>query len=348
MAFTADDIARHVNGRLDGPGDLPVRGVEQLSRAQADQISFARGQKLAPAVAESKARVVLLGKGMEVAPDPDRAFIHVDDADVALAQVLALFAPPKSQPPAGVHPTAVVDPAANLGENVAIGPGCVIGADVTIGDNTICHANVSIMDAARVGRDGELYPNVVIRERCVVGDRAIIHSGAVIGADGFGYAPAPGGKGLLKIPHIGNVEIGDDVEIGANTCIDRGKHSATTIGDGTKIDNLCQIAHNVKIGRCCAIAAQTGLAGSVTVGDGVQMGGSVGVRDQLTIGDGARLAGHAAVMDNVPPGGVWGGYPANDIEVVMREIIATRRLPELMKNLRAEQRRAKKQEENTP
>lgn len=340
--FTANDIASHVNGQLVGPGDLPVRGIEQLAQAEPDELSFARAQKHAPAVNDSRSRVVLLSKGVEVDPDDSRAFIRVDDADVALAMVLAMFAPPKPRPASGVHPSATIDPSAKLGDNIAIGPGCVIGPDVTVGNNTVMHANVCIMDATTVGSDCELYPNVVIRDRCTLGDRVIIHSGAVIGADGFGYTPAPGGAGLMKIPHIGTVQIGNDVEIGACTCIDRGKHAATTIGDGTKIDNLCQIAHNVRIGRSCAIAAQTGLAGSVTVGDGVQMGGSCGVRDQLHIGDGARLAGHSAVMDNVPPGVTWGGYPAMDVQEVKRQIIATRRLPELMKNLRAAERREKK------
>jgi UDP-3-O-[3-hydroxymyristoyl] glucosamine N-acyltransferase len=214
----------------------------------------------------------------------------------------------------------------------------VIGPGVTIGADTVLHANLSIMADSVIGADCRLYPGAVIRERCEIGDRVVIHCNAVIGSDGFGYTASSDGSGLMRIPHIGGVKIESDVEIGAGTCIDRGKFAQTVVGAGTKIDNLCQIAHNCRIGRCCLLAGRVALAGSVTLGDGVRLGGGVGVRDQVTIGAGASLAAYAAVMHDVPAGAVWGGYPAQDTKTALREIAAIRKLPDFIKHVRAGER----------
>lgn len=329
--LTAQQISDRVGGELLGPGDLVVTGVEQLDRAEPDQVTFVRDRKNAAAWAQSQSRVVLAARQAELAPDNGRAVILVDNADLAMATVLGLFAPATVAPPPGVHPRATVDPTAQLGAQVAIGPGCVVGAGARLGDGCVLHANVCLMDESTLGRRCQLFPGVVIRERCQLGDDVIIHSNAVIGADGFGYTPAADGRGLVKIPQIGTVSIGNDVEIGAGTCIDRGKHSATMIGDGTKIDNLCQIAHNCRIGRHCALAGQVGLAGSVTIGDGVLVGGNVSIKDQLNIGDGATIAACAAVMHDVPEGATWGGYPAQDLRQTLRQVAAVRRLTESRK-----------------
>ena len=329
--FTAQQISDRVGGDLVGPRDLTVRGVEQLDCAAPDQISFVRDARNVAAWTESRAGVVLAARQLELACDNGRAVIHVDNADLALVSVLNMFAPAPVVPPAGVHPSATVDPTAQLGAAVAIGPSCVVGAGVEIGDGCVLQPQVCLMDHVTVGRRCLLYPGVVVRERCALGDDVILHPNAVIGADGFGYTPSRDGSRLVKIPQIGTVKIGNDVEIGAGTCIDRGKHSATVIGDGTKIDNLCQIAHNCIIGRHCAIAGQTGLAGSVTIGDGAMLGGNVGVKDQLHIGAGATIAGHAAVMHDVPAGATWGGYPAQDLHQTMRQIAAVRKLPDALK-----------------
>ena len=334
QSFTAQEIADRVGGELVGPADLPVRGVEQLDQAAPDQISFVRDQKNVAAWEASAARVVLASQRVELECKDGRAVIRVANADLAMAVVLGLFAPPPPASKPGVHPGATVDPEAELGADVAIGPGCVIGPGVRLGDECVLHANVCVMDESTLGRRCLLYPGVVVRERCKLGDDVIIHANAVIGADGFGYAPSADGASLVKIPQIGTVTIGNDVEIGAGTCVDRGKHSATTIGDGTKIDNLCQIAHNCRIGRSCAFAAQVGLAGSVMVGDGVMLGGNVGVRDQVSIGSGATIAAYAAVMGDVPEGATWGGYPAQELRQTMRQIAVVRKLADMRRLLR--------------
>jgi UDP-3-O-[3-hydroxymyristoyl] glucosamine N-acyltransferase len=190
------------------------------------------------------------------------------------------------------------------------------------------------MEDAGIGPGCVLFPGVVVYHHCELGSGVIVNANTVIGADGFGYRPAPDGSGLVKIPQIGTVKIGNDVEIGAGACIDRGKFSATVIGDGTKIDNLCHIAHNCRIGKGCVLAAQVGLSGSVVVGDGVAIGGQVGVADHFTVGDGAQLAAQAGVISDVPAGATWFGTPAHDLRATLREAVALRRLPDLIKTLK--------------
>ncbi len=180
-------------------------------------------------------------------------------------------------------------------------------------------------------RGCELFPGVAIRDRCELGTGCILHSNVVIGSDGFGYRPASGGKGILKIPQIGIVRLGDYVELGACTCIDRAKFGVTVIGDHTKIDNLCHIAHNCRIGRCCVIAAQAAIAGSVTIGDGVEMGGNVMIRDHVKVGNRVRLAGGAALVSDIPDGESWAGYPAHSAHAALRELAAMRKLPDIVR-----------------
>lgn len=339
-SFSAEVIAGRIGGELVGSSAAQVSGIEQIGRAGTGQLTFIRDAKRAAQWSECRATVTLVTRGLTIDPRPDagsgRAVIFVSDADVAMVTVLEMFAPPAVRPPTGVHPTAVIDPSAKLGAGVAIGPYCVIGANVTIGDRTTLHANVTILDHTAVGKGCEFFPGVVIRDRCTIGNGVIFHPNVVIGADGFGYAASkdPKRPGMIKFPHIGGVVIGDDVEIGAGSCVDRGKFSDTTIGMGTKIDNQVQIAHNVQIGRFCAISGQAGIAGSAILGDGVILGGKVAVRDNVTIGSGARLAACSAVMHDVPPGEDWGGYPAKDIRATMREHAAFSKLPELIKTLR--------------
>jgi len=220
-----------------------------------------------------------------------------------------------------------------LGKDVAIGANCYVGCDAVIGDGSVLFPGAFIGEGVRLGCECRLYPNTVIYSRCVVGNRVIMHAGVVIGADGFGYTCRD--QAFVKLPHAGIVEIGDDVEIGANTAIDRAKTGATVIGSGTKIDNLVHIAHNCKIGRNCVIVALVGIAGSVNIGDGVTLAGQVGVADHVSIEDGSVVAARAGVIGNVPRGSVVSGFPARDHRLEKRAQAARLHLPELMQRLKA-------------
>ncbi len=332
--YTTAQICQHVSGQLEGPDDLKIEGVEGLVQAVPGQVTFIADERFADQWAASKASAALVKQDVAVPTDPARAVIRVPDADLAVAAVLELFAPPPPHVEAGTHASAVVDPSCELGPGVSIGANCFVGRQARIGRDTVLHANVTILDEVQIADGCVLWPGVVVRERCVIGDHCILHPNVTIGADGFGYRPAPNGQGLVKIPHIGTVQIGAEVEIGAGTCVDRGKFSATSIGDGTKIDNLCQIAHNCRIGRCCILAGQLGLAGSVTVGDGTVMGGQVAIKEHITIGAGATLAACSAVMNDVPPGQSWGGIPAQERRSAIRERAALRQIPQLVRALK--------------
>lgn len=324
---TAGELAAHLGAELVGFAGAAISGVESLDRARNGQLTFIRSPKFAAQFAESHASVALVSRGV-VVPNFDvtsRALIIVDDADRAMLAVLRLL-DVRAAPQAGVHPSAVVasdatiDPMAFVGPHASIGAGCVIGAGAAI------HAGVRLGAQVRVGAGTTIWPNVCIMDRCVVGRNCIIHSNCVIGADGFGYLPGP--RGLEKIPHIGHVEIGDEVEIGAGSCIDRGKFGATIIGNGTKIDNLVQIAHNCRIGNHVVICGCSGIAGSVNIGDGSIIGGKVGISDGITLGKGCRIAAHSGVMHDVPEGETFAGIPSVRQRDWARAHIALKRLAE--------------------
>jgi UDP-3-O-[3-hydroxymyristoyl] glucosamine N-acyltransferase len=266
-------------------------------------------------------------------PAPGRALIVVPDADASLIEILTVLAPVRSFG-GGVHPGAIVDPAAAADPTAHLGPGVVIGARTTIGPGTALIANITLGEDVRIGRHTVIHPGVVVQDRCTIGDHVILHPGVVIGADGFGYRPDPATRMPSKIPHIGAVVIESHVEIGANTTIDRGKFGDTRIGAGTKIDNLVQIGHNCRIGRCCIICGMCGLAGSVTLGDGVTLAGGVGIADQRTIGAGATIAARSGVMESVPAGESWFGYPAIPARHFMRSFAALKQLPDLLADIR--------------
>ena len=332
--YTTEQINQAVNGTLDGSPTIMITSVEQISDATANQLTFIGEKKYIKLWEQSRASAAIINDSLDVEPGQDRALIRVADADLALADVLRLFetAPPKCEP--GVHPTAVADSTAVIGEGAAIGAGCYIGPGVVIGANTKLYPNVTVLDDTSIGSQTVIWPGTVIRERCRIGNYCIIHPNVTIGADGFGYRPSPDGQGLVKIPQIGTVEIGDGVEIGAGSCVDRGKFSATKIGDGTKIDNLVQIGHNCKLGRFCVMSGQSGLAGSVTLGDGVMMGGGARVKDHVTIGDGAKLGGNTGVLSDVAPGKTLLGVPADDHRQTLRLWAAQKQLPDLIRQMK--------------
>jgi len=248
--------------------------------------------------------------------------------------VLESLTPPTHMPRGGVHPTAVIAPSATVDPSAAVGPFVTVGPGTTVGARTALHAGVTLGAGVRVGEDCELRAGVVVEDRCSLGARVRLHANVVIGADGFGYRPSADGRSLVKIPHAGHVEVHDDVEVGANTTIDRGKFGPTIVGAGAKIDNLVQIGHNCRIGRSVIVCGAAALAGSVSVGDGAILGGGTGIADNLSIGAGARVGARSGVMDDIPAGETWAGYPARPIGDTMRIVAATSKLPELLRQVK--------------
>ncbi|MBL8764971.1 MAG: UDP-3-O-(3-hydroxymyristoyl)glucosamine N-acyltransferase [Phycisphaerae bacterium] len=333
---TSATIASALKAELVGRSDLAIVGIETLGLARSDQLSFIRDPSNARQWPASRAGAALVSRGVEVpGHDPSvRALIRVADADLALIECLRLFAPPPVRHEPGVHPTAIVHPSARIAPGVSVGPACIVGAETIIAEGSVLVSGVILGAHVRIGRGTLLHPGVTVMERCSIGDGCILWPHAVIGADGFGYRPAPDGRGFIKIPHVGSVEIHDGVEIGACSCIDRGKFSATVIGAGTKIDNHVQIGHNVRIGRCCIICALTGIAGSVVIEDGVLIGGHSGIADNLHIGTRARISAKAGVISDVPAGETYFGYPAGPHKDQMRSFAALRKLTEHLRTIK--------------
>jgi UDP-3-O-[3-hydroxymyristoyl] glucosamine N-acyltransferase len=314
-----------------GP-DKSVTGMAMLEEATDTELSFLGSDRYLRAFAQTRAAAVIVQKRVKLSPENAIPVLLVDDADLAVAKILEQFAPAIPRPPAGVDPAARVHPTARLGRGSAVGPFACIGARAAIGDGTIIHNGASVGDDVSIGDDCVILPNVVIRERVTVGHRVIIHAGAVLGSDGFGYRWD--GTRHAKIPQIGTVVVEDDVEIGSCTCIDRAKFGVTRIGQGTKIDNLVQIGHNVQTGPHCIIVGQTGIAGSAKLGSKVVLGGQTAVNDHITIGDGAVAAACSGILGDVPPGEIVSGLPAFPHRQSLREQGAIRELPELRVTVR--------------
>ena len=331
---TTGELASRLGAELVGPADVRVRGLEALAHAGPEHLTFIRDASHAGAWGESRAGAVVVTRGVEVPERAGAAVLYVDDADRAMIVLLDEITPEHSAPAGGVHASATIDPTATLGEGVRIGPGVWVGAGAEIGEGAILHANVWVGQNARVGAGSDLRAGVVIEDRCLVGRQAIIHPSAIIGADGFGYRPSDDGASIVKIPHAGWVEIGDGVEIGASTTVDRGKFGSTVVGAGTKIDNQVQIGHNCRIGRCCIICGAVGIAGSVEVGDGVTIGGGVRIRDNVRIGSGVTLGGGSGVAGDIPAGATWFGVPARDASSAQRDMLVGVGLAETVRDLR--------------
>lgn len=311
----------------------PIAGVGSIDRATSAEISYISSDGMIRALAGCKAAAIIASKRVKLPPTWTRPVLWVDDAELAIARVLRLFAPPAPRPPVGVDSFARVEESAALGAGVAVGPFVYIGRHAKIGARCVIHPGVYIGDESILGEECELFPNVTVRERITLGDRVIIHSGSAIGSDGFGYRWD--GSQHVKIPQIGTVIIEDDVEIGSSVCIDRAKFGATRIGRGAKIDNLVQIAHNCDVGPHCIITGQVGLAGSVKLGAGVVIGGQSSIRDGVSIGDGAMIAGASGVADDIPPREIYSGIPAMPHRQNLREQKALRRLPNIQEQIRA-------------
>ena len=324
-SYTISEINDVIKGIIVGETSERITAPEQLDLASTTEISFIGHKKYEKFWADSKASVAVVNEDIAIEPGENRAFIKVKNADLAMSMVLDLFELPPPIFEVNIHPSAIVDKTATIGNGTRIGPGSYIGPNVQLGENVTVYPNVTILDETKIGSNSTIWSGAVIRERCIVGNACIIHPNAVIGADGFGFRPCPE-RGLVKITHIGNVILGDGVEIGANSCVDRGKFSSTIVGDGCKIDNLVQIGHNSRLGRFCLMAGNSGLAGSVTLGDGVMIGGSASIKDHLTIGDGAIVGAGSGVAANVEAGKVVLGYPAVDARDALKQWAVLKRL----------------------
>ena len=330
IVLTADVIATAVGGRLVGDAAARVRGIAPLDRAHAEELSFLSSPKYASLFAASRAGVVLVTPELVESPGVAKARIIVDRPhDALLALIPKFYLAPRAEP--GVHPTAVIGRGARLGANVSIGAYAVIGDGARLDDDVVIDAHAVVGAGVAVGAKSHLYPSVTAYSGAVIGQRVIVHAGARLGSDGFGYVFRGGGH--EKIPHVGRCIVEDDVEIGANTTIDRGSIDDTVIGAGTKIDNLVHIAHNCRIGRLCLIMAQVGIAGSVRVEDGCIIAGQVGISGHHTIGKGSTLAAQAGVFGDIPPGETWSGYPARPHKEALRAQAALFRLAPLMRQL---------------
>lgn len=331
-AMTLAEIAALLNSPVSGDGSRIITGINTLLEASPTEIAFLASDAYVRELRETKAAAVIVQRKVKLPPDPGRSVILVDDADLAVARLLTAMAPPVPRPPVGLDELARIDATAQIGADAAIGPFVYVGARSRIGAGTVLHPGVYIGDDVSVGENCELFPNVVIRERINIGSRVIIHGGSVIGSDGFGYRWD--GQQHAKVPQIGMVIIEDDVEIGSCVCIDRAKFSTTSIGRGTKIDNLVQIAHNCQIGPHCIIVGQAGLAGSVHLGTGVVLGGQSAVRDHVHVADGIMAAARTAIISTFPAGSTLSGVPAMNHRQHLREQAAMRRVPDLVVQVR--------------
>lgn len=329
MEKTLGDLAEFVQGKLIGNPQKVIRGIAGIREAEDDEITFLSNAKYDKDVELSRAGAIIVSPRMQTTPKPA---IICDNPYLAFAKILTLFYPPHVVIPAGIHPTAIVNPKAKIGLQVCIGPYVVIEEEAQLADNCVLFPGVYIGKGSTIGLSSEIHANVSIREGSTIGKRAIIHAGAVIGNDGFGFVRMA--EKQVKIPQVGSVIIGDDVEIGANVCIARGTLGDTVIGSGTKIDSLVQIAHNVHIGQNCTIVAQVGISGSTVVEDNVTIAGQAGVIGHIRIGKNSVVAAKAGVTKDIGAGECVSGYPAQPHHLAKRLNAELHRLPELRQKVK--------------
>lgn len=329
LAISAAEIAELIKGEIKGDAARVIHSVNGIRHAGPDELSFVGSRKYLHQLEETRAGIVLVCRDLAGADASERTLIVCDNVDYAFSRVVALFAeePPQFAP--GVHPSAVVAPDVKLGTGVSINANAVIESGAEIGDGVVIGAGCYIGHQVKIGAGSLLYPNVTVMYRCIIGRKAVIHPGVVIGGDGFGFIPTP--QGLVKVPQTGIVQIDDDVEIGANTTIDRARFGRTWIKSNVKIDNLVMIAHNVVIGESSILVAQCGIAGSTELGRGVVMAAKSGANGHITLGDGVQVAGTSGVVKSLPPGFIALGTPAES----QREFMARYMLPGKVEKLSA-------------
>ena len=334
FALTLSELAQWIDGNIiRGELDLSLTGMAALDAATAHDVSFLGNEKYHGQFLSTRAAAVIVPHGVTDGPQ-GTALIAVDNPSLAFAVVVRHFAAATRSFEPGIHPRAFVDPTATLDPaRVRVQPGAVVMAGATVGDGSDIGPNSVIGEDVIIGRDCRIMANVSIRERCVLGDRVILQPGAVIGSDGYGYELSGGRH--VKIDQVGIVEIADDVEVGANTTIDRARFGKTVIGEGTKVDNLVQIGHNVIMGKHCLIISQTGISGSARLGDNVTCAGQSGIAGHVTVGDNAVLGGRTGVTASIPGDMVYGGKPAQPMRDEMKHQAHLRRLPKLVARVKA-------------
>lgn len=334
MDLSVEEIAELVGGTVSGDASIRIRGLNGLREAKPDDLSFFSDPKYAPHMAATEAGAVFVSEEID---KTSTALILVAEPYVAFVQMLNRFEEETLQHPQGIHPTASVHDEAKIAEGVALGPHAVVEAGATVGPGAVLYAGTYVGRDAEIGADTVLYPNVVVRERCRIGARCILHPNATIGGDGFGFAPVGGQQ--VKIPQVGIVVLEDDVEIGANSTVDRATAGATRIGKGTKIDSQVQVGHNTQIGEHCVISGCTGISGSAIIGNRVTIGGFSGIGGHLEIGDDVLIGGRSGVIGSLPAGSIVSGFPAADHGKVRRFLASRLRLPEALRRLRQLEKR---------
>ncbi|MCB1023212.1 MAG: UDP-3-O-(3-hydroxymyristoyl)glucosamine N-acyltransferase [Acidobacteria bacterium] len=324
------EIAKLLDGKLIGDGELEIKGISSLKRSQIGDLSFLERQSKLNDSEDIGASCLIVCEDFDV--EIPTAIIKVKDPKLAFAKAAALLIPPKERR-AEIHASAEIAPDAAIGKNVFIGPYCCVGEGSEIGDGTQLRTGAKIGDNAFVGKACVIHPNVFIEDNSLIGDNVILHAGVVIGADGFGFVR--GEEGYVKFPQVGRVVIESEVEIGANSCVDRGSLGETRIGEGTKIDNLVQIAHNVTIGKRVVIAAQTGISGSVVIEDDCVIGGQVGFGDHSTVKSGAVIGSQAGILPGkIVREGVWWGTPVQPLDEIKRQHAHVGSLPRLKNRIK--------------
>jgi UDP-3-O-[3-hydroxymyristoyl] glucosamine N-acyltransferase len=328
MTRTLGELAAFLGGELRGPADLPIEGIASIDQAAPRDITFITQKRFARQAAQSQAAAFIVSPEYADLPRP---LIIVPHPYLAYARIAALFAPPLRRWP-GVSESAYLGQDVVLGREVSIAPLVFIDNGVQLGDRVNLMPGCVIGEEVKIGADTLIYPNVTIRERCTVGERCIIHSGTVIGSDGFGFVP--GKAGHLKIPQLGTVLIEDDVEIGANCTIDRGALGATRVGRGVKIDNLVHLAHNVEVGEYSFLVAQVGVSGSTKLGKAVALGGQAGLVGHIELGDGVQVGAKSGVNRSIPAGQTVSGYPARPQREWLQIMGHLPRLPDIYQRLK--------------
>lgn len=334
ISISAAEIAKIVQGEIIGSPQRIISSVASIKDANGDQLSFIGNKRYVHQLETAKAGVILVCKDMANTPaSEERTLIVCENVDYAFAKAVAIFAeePPKAA--MGIHPTAVVDPAAKIGQGVSIGANAVVEAGAEIGDGAVIGALCYIGHEAKIGAATLLYPHVTVMYRCIVGRKCIFHPGVVIGGDGFGFIPTP--QGLVKVPQTGIVRIDDDVEIGANTTIDRARFGETRIKSNVKIDNQVMVAHNVSVGESSILVAQSGIAGSAELGRGVILAAKAGINGHITLGDGVQIAGTSSVLKSLPAGSIAVGTPAEPQRDFLNRLALPRKVEKLSAKLDA-------------